>query len=155
MIKKYYWILLAFVMCSISNAQQVVTTAGESMTNNTVQVNWTIGEPITEVSTNGKTTVTPGLNQPLLTIETSVENIKNKIGISIFPNPTSQFINIKYDGLLPAKIKILSINGTVLSIKELKAHTMQLDFSKNENGIYVIEIIDNSAKSNIYRIVKQ
>jgi hypothetical protein len=153
--KKNYLLLLGLTVPLITNAQQVVATSGGNMTNNTVQVNWTIGETITETSSTNKTALISGLNQPSLKLETSVENIKDKLNVSVFPNPTSQFVNIKYEGQLPIKSKILSLNGTVLSVSEIKDQNSQLDFSNKANGIYIVEITDKSGKSNTYRIVKQ
>lgn len=155
MLKKNYLILLGLTVPLITNAQQVVTTSGGNMTNNTVQANWTIGETITETASTNKSALTSGLNQPTLKIETSVENIKSKINVSVFPNPTAQFVNIKYEGVLPFKAKILLLNGTVLSVSEIKEQNTQLDFSNKASGIYIIEITDKSGKSNTYRIVKQ
>lgn len=153
--KRNYLFLLGLTVPLITTAQQVVATSGGNMANNTVQVNWTIGETITETSSTNKTALTSGLNQPSLKLETSVENIKDKLNVSVFPNPTSQFVNIKYVGQLPLKAKILSLNGTVLSVSEIKDQNSQLDFSNKASGIYIVEITDKSGKSNTYRIVKQ
>ena len=155
MLKKNYLLLLGLTVPLITNAQQVVTTSGGSMTNNTVQANWTIGETITETASTNKSALTSGLNQPTLKIETSVENIKSKINVSVFPNPTSQFVNIKYEGQFPFKAKILTLKGTILSVSEIKDQNTQLDFSNKASGIYIVEITDKSGKSNTYRIVKQ
>jgi hypothetical protein len=155
MIKKSCLILFGLTLWSITNAQEVVTTSGGSMTDNKVQVNWTIGEPITETFTNKNSAVTSGLNQPTSKIETLVEIIESIIDISVFPNPTSQFVKIKYGGQLPISTKILSLNGTFLFVKELKTQPLQLDFSTCESGVYIIEITDKSGKFSTFRIVKQ
>ncbi len=152
---KDYLFLIGLSAPVIANAQEVVTTAGGNMANNTIQASWTIGEAFTETTVTNKPVVTAGFNQPILMVETSVENIKSKVNVTVFPNPTSQFVNIKYDGQLPIKAKILSLSGTIISITELKDQTSQLDFSNNVIGVYLIEITDKSGKSNTYRIVKQ
>ncbi len=153
-VRDYLFLINLFALTN-ANAQQVVTTAGGYITNNSVQVNWTIGEPITETAISNKVIVSAGFNQLELTVSTSVENIESKIEVLVFPNPTTQYVNIKYDGQLPIKARILSINGTVMSVTELNDQSTQLDFSNNSNGIYLIEITDQSGKSNIYKIVKQ
>lgn len=155
MLKKNYLLLLGLTVPIITNAQQVVTTSCGNMTNSTVHANWTIGETFTETTSNNNLVLTSGLNQPTLNIETSVENIKSKMDVSVFPNPTSQFVNIKYDEQLSINAKIISINGTVLFVSEINDQNNQLDFSNRANGIYILEISDKSGKSNIYRIVKQ
>ena len=114
--------------------------------------NW---ELITETVSNNNAVITSGFNQPVLTIISSIENIQTKVEISIFPNPTSQIVNIKYSGQLPVVAKVLSVNGQVISNKQINETISQLDFSSNAKGIYLIEITEQSGKSNTYRIVKQ
>jgi hypothetical protein len=150
-----YLVLLGITIPLITNAQEVITTSGGSMADNTVQANWTIGEPITETASNNNAVVTSGFNQPVLTIVSSIENIQTKVELSIFPNPTSQIVNIKYSGQLPVEAKVLSVNGQILSNKKINEASSQLDFSSNAKGIYLIEITEQSGKSNTYRIVKQ
>lgn len=152
---KNYFIYLGLTISLMINAQEVVTTSGGSLTNNNTVANWTIGETIIETISDNNSSVTSGFNQPGLKITTLVESIKSKIELSIFPNPTFQFVNIKYDGQLPIKARILTIDGKVLSSSEIKKQPLQLDFSDKKNGVYIIEITDKSGISNKYRIVKQ
>lgn len=155
MIKKKFWILLGFAFPIIANAQEVTTTSGGSMTNSSIQVNWSIGEIFTESISTNNSALTAGLNQPEIKISTLVENLKNRANISIYPNPTTQFVNIEHDKSVPLKAKISTINGRLISIKEFNEKKFQLDFSNFESGIYIIEIADSSEKSNTYKIVKQ
>jgi hypothetical protein len=154
MTKKSLLVLLGCAIKLITNAQEVITTSGGSMTNSKVLANWTIGEPVTETNANIKYAVTAGLNQPALKIETSVENIENNIDVTVFPNPTSQFVTINYGGQLPVSARILTLNGTLLFANRLKGNPLQLDLSNFESGVYIIEIADKSGKSNTFRIVK-
>ena len=154
MTKKSLLVLLGFSIRLITNAQEVITTSGGSMTNSNVLVNWTIGEPITATASNNLSAVTSGFNQPILKIETSVENIENNFDVTVFPNPTSQFVTINCGGQLPVNARILTLNGTLLFAKRLKDNPLQLDFSNFESGVYIIEIADKSGKSNAFRIVK-
>ena len=154
MLKKTYLILFSLIPL-VSNAQLLVTTSSGEMSNNTVKASWTIGETIIETATTNTSALTSGFNQPGMKIATSVENIKNKLKVSIYPNPTSHFVNIKYEETMPLKVKIILLNGNVLSESELKDQNTQLDFSQKVSGIYILEITDKSGKSNTYRIVKQ
>jgi hypothetical protein len=152
---KNYLIYLGLTISSMINAQEVITTSGGSLKNNNTVANWTIGETIIETISDINATVTSGFNQPGLKITTLAESIKSNVELSIFPNPTSQFVNIKYGGQLPIKARILTIDGKVLSILEIKEQPSQLDFSDKKSGVYIIEITDKSGISNKYRIVKQ
>ena len=152
---KNYLIVIGLTIPLIVNAQDVITTNGGNMSNNIVNVNWTIGEPIIEMASNTEIVNTSGINQPNLMFETLVENLRDILEVSLFPNPTPQCLNVSYSGKLPFYVKIISLDGTVISKMEIKDKSSQIDFSKNKCGIYILEIADKYGKTNTYKIVKQ
>lgn len=152
--RKYLFMLL-LAMTGLAKAQQAISTSGGSMSSATIQVNWTAGETIIEGASSGKTFFTAGVNQPILAIITSLESIEPEAKISVYPNPTSYFVNIRYDGKTPIKMRVIDINGTVLSVSEISEQNTQLDFSANKSGLYLIELTNDSHKSNIYRVSKE
>jgi len=145
-------LILGIIISTFTNAQDVITTTGDSLKNKATVVNWTIGEVFIETFSKNKVSTTLGFNQPVFSLTSILE--KNKIKLSIFPNPTSQLVHIKFDGKLPSIIKILTIEGKLLSFLEIKEQTLKLDFSKYQNGIYIVEIFDESGYSYSYQIIK-
>lgn len=66
--------------------------------------------------------------------------------ISIYPNPTSNYLNIQGNEL--SEIKIFDINGKLIENRKLNnVNTAKIDCSNIEQGIYFISITDS--KSNI------
>jgi hypothetical protein len=63
----------------------------------------------------------------------------SKTQINIFPNPTSDFINIKSDEMIKS-IKIYDITGSLIKIEKTSDKTSKIDISSFLKGIYIISI---------------
>lgn len=67
---------------------------------------------------------------------TNVEDIKKLYGVSIYPNPTSNIINI--DGFDNGNIILYDINGVVLKQTEASKINKGIDVSNLSSGIYYL-----------------
>ena len=87
---------------------------------------------------------------------TEINNIENTI-VSIFPNPTNGFINIeinKYDNRIK-EISISNILGQSVynkSINEIDQISLVVDLKKYSEGIYILNLIDDSENIDTRRI---
>ena len=81
----------------------------------------------------------------------SVIEIKDASAINVFPNPTSEIINIKFNSskILPQSITIIDIFGNkVIDINNLEnRNAIRLELSNLVSGSYILQINDGS---NIY-----
>ena len=130
--KKLFTII--FVLLSISMFSQVRVTSVNSGGNLNSSVGILIGEDsntgiISIVNTDG-------------TID--VEYLTEEVNIKIFPNPTSDFINIESDK--DVKYDLYDINGKLL----LNGYEKRIDISNFKNGLYLLMIKGKSIK-----IIKQ
>ena len=77
---------------------------------------------------------------------TDVNEIANITSVSIYPNPVTDYLNIKLNskdkGL--AKLYLLDITGKVIISKNFK-NEIQLDIHKMNKGVYLIKIDNNSS----------
>jgi hypothetical protein len=80
-----------------------------------------------------------------LHIPTGIDIIQND-GISVFPNPVSGTLNIEYDNDNVKTIRILNSSGVLIGKEEAVNPRQQLDFSKFEYGIYILEFIRPAGK---------
>ncbi|MBA5630219.1 PQQ-dependent sugar dehydrogenase [Moheibacter lacus] len=62
---------------------------------------------------------------------------QNKVNISIYPNPTKDFVNITSNKAID-EISIYTMDGKL--IQTLKGNTTQIDISNFSNGIYIMTI---------------
>jgi hypothetical protein len=94
-------ILLAFILCiqvagiSQSVSPDVIATCGDFFSNASGQLQWTLGETITETYSSANNTITQGFHQPNYGIPTSIESPNVLIPI-FYPNPFSYMFFIQF-----------------------------------------------------------
>jgi DNA-binding beta-propeller fold protein YncE len=89
-----------------------------------------------------------------LTALLSVSSFNNDFNFKIYPNPTSDFIQIKSNENVEIKnIKIYDSNGRIVA-KYSNNSENKYDISQLENGIYLCEINSNLGSEN-YKIIKK
>ena len=127
------------------------STAGTSFVNGTNVLDWTLGEPATFTLNNGINFLAQGFHQNDLLI-TQVENLDNSFSVTVFPNPTDDFVQIQFDKPTDNNLlELFSVEGKLLLTETKNATTIsQIDISKYANGTYILKV--NKSKS--YQIIK-
>ena len=100
----------------------------------------------------GKVTATAAIQLALNTI--NIEEIEKNTAITIFPNPTSNVLNILFDKKTNdlVKIEIISLEGKIGYQKETK-NTLKINVTNWKNGVYFIRIKENNSVS-VLKFVK-
>ena len=135
-------------------SRQVFAAAGQS----TNTMDYTIGEPLTNMLIDVRTVITQGFHQPDLFV-VSTENFTAAHSVVLFPNPCTQFFSLKTSNLdEKLSVEILDLNGkslllqnnifniSVISTEILPAGTYFAVFKNTKN-----EII---AKSKFIKIIE-
>ena len=154
---------LVFTFAALSLAAQnveltpeVVASAEDSYTSNTLNVDWTLGEIMTETFEYAGTLVlTQGFHQPSLST-TSIGDPVASLGIiKVYPNPTSSSISIEREKPGELQLQLLDMRGSILRKQTFNGTQSELDLSDLPNGIYVLRMSDREQASQSLRIIKQ
>lgn len=146
--------LAFFAVQSQTASPELVSVAGESFKNTNYQLDWSIGECITATHSAGDYVITQGLHQGSYVI-TSVEDLAQDINISVYPNPTTDLINLtSSQNLTGLAVIVTNINGKILQQTEVISEVEQLNFSNYENGIYFLTIRQENQLIKSFKIIK-
>jgi len=151
--KKLMLILVLFIAVISTKAQEVVSSGGDYHETSNGSLSWTIGEPITETSSNGNT-ITQGFQQSRLTITNISEINSSEIEVSVYPNPTNEFITIKVSENQHYTIQLFNLNGKLLTEQKSNSTENILNMANYTNGTYLLRFINNN-ETNTYQIIKQ
>ncbi|MES2140658.1 MAG: T9SS type A sorting domain-containing protein [Bacteroidota bacterium] len=157
--KRILFSLILFCAIHYSDAQslspQVISSSGTSFTNGSNQLEWTLGELSTSPLTNGSNSLTQGFHQGNLNI-TSIDNFDDTYGLTIFPNPAIDLIQIQFEkGNENNLIELYSAEGKLLLTQSSNYQTLcQIDIGMYDIGTYLIKINNKNTKGKSYRIVK-
>ncbi len=126
--------------------RQTIASAGDYTLSLGTIIQETIGQPYsTQTFNNSELSYRPGFEQPAL----SLELIASNLTLKLFPNPTSDFINMTTPEVIEnVTIRICDNNGKLVmnrNIGQLKSY--QVDCAQFLNGLYMITISAPNSKS--------
>jgi hypothetical protein len=152
-----------FLGTGTAEAQQVVSTAGNHSENGTVQLSWTVGEPVIFTYSNGSNILTQGMHQSKLTITAIKEIELSGLGISAFPNPVNECVNLKVSHLSSDKpdemwkefsFQLYDINGKVLMQKEIVGTETIIQMDSYAPSTYFLKVIIDKKIVKTFKIIK-
>jgi hypothetical protein len=150
-------ILLFIVTCCPGLfAQEVVATAGNTLSNSGGSISITIGEGVANTLTKGDKTITQGFQQGNLSVSI-VSVLKDlEFSISVFPNPTSDVLTLRLtkEDLTGLQYLLFDISGRLISQKNLEMNETTINVNQLNNGIYLIKVQDGMKELKTFKIVK-
>ena len=158
--KKVSLLTILLAIASFTFAQsitpEVVSNGGDYFANSSCSIAWTIGEPMVETAVGTNNTLTQGFHQGLYTlvnIEKQIVNTK----INVYPNPTSDFINIDITGANSSgyQIQLFDNLGKLLVNKSYEncKHISLQEYAKSTYYLRVLNTTDDKFDS--YKILKK
>ena len=87
-------------------------------------------------------------------VQTSVNEIKEAPGVSVFPNPAGSEIIVSFEKYGSYTIQITNLPGEVFMLETAVADQLKIDISNFSKGIYFIVVKDALNNSVVKKIVK-
>ncbi len=149
-----FWMNVA--LCQ-SLAPEVISSSGNYFDNGTVSLSWTLGEGVTETVTDGNTILTQGFQQSRYDIVV-VENIEQNLNISLYPNPTTQYLNLDWEipGGNTVLVELVDMTGKTLlskSYQETKSQK-QINLSSYPSADYFVRVSSGTSVLKTYKVTK-
>jgi Secretion system C-terminal sorting domain len=160
---KVLMLLLLFSCTNVFSqqlSQQVLVPAAGQATSGVINYSQTIGETAVEIINSSGFILTQGFQQPGIKISTEIPHEGN--GIDVYPNPATDFINVKMFGDVARKfrIEIINITGTIISSLTRDFITNfyyieQIDVTDLKLGFYFVRVTsDDGIISRVFKIEK-
>lgn len=137
----------------------VIGVSGNGDTLADVVVNWTIGECLTEHYCNTECQITQGFHQSYYKILQIRDKFLPPLDISIYPNPTTNMLNLDLSALSPGKtcrVFLSNIQGKLLLEKQVPTANIEQVFLKQyPDGMMILKIADpSSGRASSFKIIK-
>jgi hypothetical protein len=159
-------VLLILLLFSPTNgfsqqlSHQVLVPAAGLATAGVISYSQTIGETAVEIFGNGGFELTQGFQQPAIKITTDIPPEGN--GVEVYPNPVTDFINVKLYGEVARKLRIEIINITGMIVNSITMsfvskyyYIQQIEVSNLKYGFYFVRVTsDDGTISRVFKIEK-
>jgi len=143
--------LSAALCCFTAVAQEVISSGGESYTNSSGQIDYTIGEPLIETVTGTANLLTQGFHQPEIQV-TEIGDQSSDTDMIVFPNPTNGSLTIQLDEV-PNGLNYLLFDaaGKLVMSDEVIQRESLIDMNGLSSGRYILKFSNNSTSFQIQK----
>ncbi len=137
-----------------SLSHQTVNSAGSTVKISTFNIDYSVGETITETIKGSNNSITQGFIQPEIKIQTGLSFFKDKEGcnFSIFPNPTTEFLEYNSEKTDEADFEVYSITGELVG--KYRSTNKTINVSDLTRGTYLIKLKCNNSNNTFQKFIK-
>jgi len=149
--------MFLFVISLNLEAQHVFASTGKDISNTSIKISFTIGEPLVSKLNNSTISLSNGFQNATNLIITAIKSfLFAKDELLVYPNPTNSNLYIENKSTKnDLSYKIYSINGNIIFFKDFNNQLQQVDMDAIMSGTYILEIKDNvSLQVQSYKIEK-
>lgn len=148
-------VLAGISLSAQSLTSEVVATSGTSFSGAGTTLDFSIGEVATSTLTAGVHTLTQGFHQPEIHFA-SLENYNGDFALTLYPNPTEQFVTVETTKEDLLKIQVYDANGKILMVSPVFSQKTSIDLLTWAAGSYVMVV---STKAGVpvhsYTVIKK
>ena len=152
--KKTAFVLLSLFATITVSAQEVVSTQGDTYSNANGNIDFTIGEVIINTGTDGTNDLTQGFHQTNWNL-VGLEDHAPSYEAIIFPNPTSEVLNIRTSTFENVTYTLYDAQGKLILQDKLSAEQTPIQVSQLAPGSYSITLNNQTQNLKTFKLIKQ
>ena len=137
-----------------SLGQEVISTQGDSYTNASGGIDFTIGEVVINTVTDGTNDITQGFHQTNWNF-LGVEDFAPNYEAIIFPNPTEDVLNIRTSAFENVTYTLYDAQGKLVMQDKLSAEQTPIQVSQLAPGNYSITLSNGTQELKTFKLIKQ
>ena len=146
-----FFLLLTSVCVS---AQEVVATQGDSYTNSSGSIDFTIGEVVINTGSDGSNDLTQGFHQTNWNFVSIEDHVPSYEAI-IFPNPTSEILTIRTSTFENVTYALYDAQGKLVIQDKLSSVQTPIQVSQLAPGAYSLILNNDAQNLKTFQLIKQ
>jgi len=151
--KKQIFLFATFFAAFAATAQEVVSSQGETYSNANGSIDFTVGEVIINTGSNGTNDLTQGFHQTNWNF-LGVQDFAPDFDVTIFPNPTSDVMNIKSTIYQNLSYSLYDAQGKLVLKNVLSETVTQIQVNLLAPGAYSLSISDKNGQLKNFKLIK-
>ncbi len=147
-------ILLGILLPTFSFSQEVISIQGDSYSNASGSVDFTIGEVVIATGTDGNNDLTQGFHQTNWNF-VGLDDHNPSIDVSVFPNPLEKHLNIQTGAYEGMNYIMYDAAGRIVKQGNLLEETTQIETTELLPASYSLVVRDeNNTSIKTFKLVK-
>lgn len=153
---KLFLVLSILFVFRNGNAQESVNSSGGNVVGENGTVSFSIGQVVTGQYLDTDNIVSEGVQQPYIESISEIDNVRIDHIFSVYPNPTTDFIDICTNELPQGELNVYIYNmgGTLVFKRQINdLHTI-IDISSLDPSVFILSLQDVDVQIKQFKIVK-
>jgi hypothetical protein len=151
--KKQTLLMFSLLSTLAVSAQEVVATQGDSYSNASANIDFTIGEVIIDAGTDGTNDITQGFHQTNWNFA-GLEDFASDYDATIFPNPTEDVLNIRTSTFENVTYTLYDAQGKLVMQDILSAEQTPIQVSQLAPGSYSLRLNNQTKNLKTFKLIK-
>ena len=151
--KKTVFVLFSLFATISVSAQEVVSTQGDSYSNASANIDFTIGEVVINTGTDGTNDLTQGFHQTNWNFVGLEDHSPNYEAI-VFPNPTRDVLNIRTSTFENVTYTLYDAQGKLVMQNILSAEQTPIQVSQLAPGSYSLTLKNQTQNLKTFKLIK-
>ena len=151
--KKHTLVLFSLLTAVTVSAQEVVSSQGDSYSNGTGSLDFTIGEVVINTGTDGTNDLTQGFHQTNWNF-VGLEDHAPDYEATIFPNPTEDVLNIRTSSFVNVTYTLYDAQGKLVMQDKISTDQTPIQVSHLAPGSYSLILNNQTQNLKTFKLVK-
>jgi hypothetical protein len=151
-------ITLVLLIFSVGlHAQKTVPATGGNATGAGGSSSYTVGQVVYTTATGTNGSVAQGVQQPYeISIITGVKEASINLEMSVYPNPTTNYLTLKVDDveLSTLNFQLIDLQGKIIENKKVTASSTILKMEALPKAIYFINVTKGNQLIKTFKVIK-
>ena len=157
--KNTFLLLVSLILTASSFTQtvhEVISASGGDATGSGGSVAYSVGQIVYTTSTGSTGSVAQGVEQAYEIYSVGIKETSLNISLSVFPNPTSDFLTLKVDDYNNEALNytLLDEQGKLVFNEQITTQDTQVAMSTLARGAYFINVLQANKKIQTFKIIK-
>jgi hypothetical protein len=144
------------IFCQVNVNKSSIDSGGASTKTGNISIIYTLGEVVVQEATINKIHVSEGFLSPELSNKVNTKGHDLIEGITIYPNPTADIVNLRFNKIDTYTISIFANTGQLVSnIGIFQSNKISLNMKNYNCGVYLLLIKSKREKKyKSFKIIK-
>lgn len=144
----------SFCFCSVTIwSQEAVSTQGDSYSNTSGSIDYTIGEVVINTVSDGTNDITQGFHQTNWNF-LSLEDNMPEMTVNVFPNPLTDVLMVQTKGFELIQLELFDNNGRIVYEGEMTSSSFPIPVSRLSSGNYNLKLSKNNTILKTFKLIK-
>ncbi|PCI93223.1 MAG: hypothetical protein COB15_16755 [Flavobacteriales bacterium] len=147
----------AFLLLGLGglHAQESINGSGGEATGTGGTASYSVGQIVYTTATGTNGSVAQGVQQPFEIYAVGVSEIKMDISLSIYPNPTTNYLTLKTDDNANLSYQLIDLQGKVIENKKVTTITSTIKMDALPKAIYFLNVTRSNQIVKTFKVIKQ